>query len=51
MSNNEHNIENMNFDTFINAVGSEIEEAQVRLIESHSNGCKADSSKRTKNHR
>lgn len=32
MSNNEHNIENMNFDTFINAVGSEIEEAQVRLI-------------------
>ena len=32
MSNNEHNIEKTNFDAFINAVGSEIQQAQVRLI-------------------
>ncbi|MCD8237519.1 MAG: PDDEXK nuclease domain-containing protein [Prevotellaceae bacterium] len=32
MNNNGHNIEKMNFDAFINAVGSEIEQAQVRLI-------------------
>lgn len=32
MNNNGHNIEKMNFDTFINAVGSEIQQAQVRLI-------------------
>ena len=32
MSNNGHNIEKTNFDAFINAVGSEIEQAQVRLI-------------------
>ena len=32
MINNGHNIEKTNFDAFINAVGSEIEQAQVRLI-------------------
>ncbi len=32
MSNNEHNTEKTNFDAFIHAVGSEIEQAQVRLI-------------------
>ena len=32
MSNKESNIEKTNFDTFIQAVGSEIEQAQVRLI-------------------
>ena len=32
MSNNGHNIEKANFDAFINAVGSEIQQAQVRLI-------------------
>ena len=32
MSNNGHNIEKRNFDAFINAVGSEIQQAQVRLI-------------------
>lgn len=32
MNNNGHNIEKMNFDAFINAVGSEIQQAQVRLI-------------------
>lgn len=32
MSNNGHNIEKTNFDAFINAVGSEIQQAQVRLI-------------------
>ena len=30
--NNEHNIEKRNFDAFVHAVGSEIEQAQVRLI-------------------
>lgn len=32
MSNNGHNIAKTNFDAFINAVGSEIQQAQVRLI-------------------
>ena len=32
MSNNGHNIEKTNFDAFVHAVGSEIEQAQVRLI-------------------
>ena len=32
MSSNGHNIEKTNFDAFINAVGSEIQQAQVRLI-------------------
>ena len=32
MSNKESNIEKTNFDAFIQAVGSEIEQAQVRLI-------------------
>ena len=32
MSNKESNIEKTNFDAFIHAVGSEIEQAQVRLI-------------------
>ena len=32
MSNKESNIEKTNFDAFILAVGSEIEQAQVRLI-------------------
>ena len=32
MSNNGHNIEKTNFDAFINAIGSEIQQAQVRLI-------------------
>ncbi|WP_286811307.1 PDDEXK nuclease domain-containing protein [Bacteroides sp. Phil13] len=32
MNNNGHNIEKTNFDAFINAVGSEIQQAQVRLI-------------------
>ena len=32
MSDNGHNIEKTNFDAFINAVGSEIQQAQVRLI-------------------
>lgn len=32
MSNYGHNIEKTNFDAFINAVGSEIQQAQVRLI-------------------
>ena len=32
MSNNGYNIEKTNFDAFINAVGSEIQQAQVRLI-------------------
>ena len=32
MSNNGHNIEKTNFDAFINAVGSEIQQAQIRLI-------------------
>ena len=32
MSNNGHNIEKTNFDAFINAVGSEIQQEQVRLI-------------------
>lgn len=32
MINNGHNIEKTNFDAFINAVGSEIQQAQVRLI-------------------
>lgn len=32
MSNKESNIEKTNFDGFIQAVGSEIEQAQVRLI-------------------
>lgn len=32
MNNNGYNIEKTNFDTFINAVGSEIQQAQVRLI-------------------
>ena len=32
MSNNGHNIEKANFDAFINAVESEIQQAQVRLI-------------------
>ena len=32
MINNEHNIEKTNFDAFINAVGSEIQQAQIRLI-------------------
>ncbi len=32
MSNNGHNIEKTKFDAFINAVGSEIQQAQVRLI-------------------
>lgn len=32
MSNNVHNIEKTTFDAFINAVGSEIQQAQVRLI-------------------
>ena len=31
MSNNGHNIEKTNFDAFINAVGSAIQQAQVRL--------------------
>ena len=32
MINNGHNMEKTNFDAFINAVGSEIQQAQVRLI-------------------
>ena len=32
MNNNGHNIKKTNFDAFINAVGSEIQQAQVRLI-------------------
>ena len=32
MNNNGHNIEKTNFDAFINAIGSEIQQAQVRLI-------------------
>lgn len=32
MNNKESNIEKTNFDAFIQAVGSEIEQAQVRLI-------------------
>ena len=32
MNNNGHNIEKTNFDAFINAAGSEIQQAQVRLI-------------------
>ena len=31
-NNNEHNIEKGRFDAFVHAVGSEIEQAQVRLI-------------------
>ena len=31
-SNNNHNIDKRNFDAFVHAVGSEIEQAQVRLI-------------------
>ena len=33
-NNNDHNIEKGHFDTFVHAVGSEIEQAQVRLITS-----------------
>ena len=32
MSNNENNIEKRSFEAFVNAIGSEIEQAQVRLI-------------------
>ena len=32
MNNNGHNIEKMNFDAFMYAIGSEIEQAQIRLI-------------------
>ena len=32
MNNDGHNIEKTSFDAFINAVGSEIQQAQVRLI-------------------
>lgn len=32
MSNNDNNIEKRSFETFVNAIGSEIEQAQVRLI-------------------
>ena len=32
MSNNDNNIEKRSFEAFVNAVGSEIEQAQVRLI-------------------
>ena len=32
MSNNDNNIEKRNFEAFVNAIGSEIEQAQVRLI-------------------
>ena len=32
MSNNDINIEKRSFETFVNAIGSEIEQAQVRLI-------------------
>lgn len=32
MSNNDNNIEKRSFEAFINAIGSEIEQAQVRLI-------------------
>ena len=31
-NNNEHNIKKGHFDAFVHAVGSEIEQAQVRLI-------------------
>ena len=31
-NNKEHHIERTNFDAFVHAVGSEIEQAQVRLI-------------------
>lgn len=31
-SNNNHTIDKRNFDAFVHAVGSEIEQAQVRLI-------------------
>ncbi|KAB4087044.1 DUF1016 domain-containing protein, partial [Bacteroides uniformis] len=31
-NNKEHHIERANFDAFVHAVGSEIEQAQVRLI-------------------
>ena len=31
-SNNNHNIDKRNFDAIVHAVGSEIEQAQVRLI-------------------
>ena len=31
-SDNNHNIDKRNFDAFVHAVGSEIEQAQVRLI-------------------
>lgn len=33
MSNKESNVEKTNFDAFIQAVGSEIEQAQVRLVD------------------
>ena len=32
MSNNDNNIEKRSFEAFVNAIGSEIEQAQVRLI-------------------
>ncbi len=32
MSNNDNNIEKRSFEAFINAISSEIEQAQVRLI-------------------
>lgn len=32
MNNNDSNIEKRSFDAFVNAIGSEIEQAQVRLI-------------------
>ena len=32
MSNNNNNIEKKSFEAFVNAIGSEIEQAQVRLI-------------------
>ena len=31
-NNNEHNIKKGHFDAFVHAVGSEIEQAQIRLI-------------------
>ena len=39
MSNNDTNIEKRSFEAFVNAIGSEIEQAQVRLI-SAANLCK-----------
>ena len=32
MNNNDNNIEKRSFEAFVNAIGSEIEQAQVRLI-------------------